>query len=177
MSNLLTNLIAVKQVGYAEPSAFGLAAYQWVSVAMLILIAVFVWKGVPKLITTSLDAKIQAIKDQLEEAQSLRRDAESLRDEYAAKIANAEKASQEMLEAAKREANALVKQAESDGKTMVARRKRMAEDKIAAAERDAVEEVKKTIVAAATSAASDLISKNEDVAADKRLTDNLISKL
>ena len=67
------------------PAAFGVDSYQWVSLAMLVLIGVVVWKKVPGMITGGLDAKIEEIKQQLDEAKALRAEAEVLRDEYAAK--------------------------------------------------------------------------------------------
>ena len=47
--------------GAGDPTAFGLEPYQWVSVSMLVLIAVMVWKKVPGLITGGLDSKIAEI--------------------------------------------------------------------------------------------------------------------
>jgi len=118
---------------------------------MAILIGIFIWKKVPQLITGGLDSKIKEIRDQLDEAKQLRGEAETLRDEYAAKIKGAEKDAEAMMDNAKREADAIVEKAEADSKAMVARRKQMAEDKIAAAERDALEDVR---IAAANAAAA-----------------------
>ena len=111
------------------PSALGVDSYQWVSIAMLVLIGIFVWKKVPGLITGGLDNKIAEIKNQLDEAKELRSEAEKLRDEYAAKIAGAEKDAETMMEGAQREAEAILEKAQADSEAMVARRKRMAEDK------------------------------------------------
>src|SRR5690606_41240470 len=77
---------------HATPVAFGfIGPAAWVGLAMLVFIAILLWKGVPKLITRGLDAKIAAIREQLDEAKALRAEAEALRAEYAAKVANAEK--------------------------------------------------------------------------------------
>lgn len=170
-------LLASGADGHAEPAVLGLDSYQWVALAMTVLIAVFVWKKVPGLITGGLDSKIAEIRTQLEEAKSLRAEAEALRAEYAAKIASAEKDAEAMLTGAREEAGAILARAEADGQAMVARRQRMAEDKIAAAERAAIAEVKARAVTAAAAAARKLIADRHDSAADKKLADEVIASL
>lgn len=177
MANVLTILAASGGAEKVAPSALFLQDYQWVSLAMFILLAIFVWKKVPGLITGGLDNKIAEIKNQLDEAKNLRAEAEALRDEYAAKIASAEKDAEAMLEGAQREADAVLAKAETDAKDMVARRQRMAEDKIAAAERDAVEEVRSSAVDAATAASRKIISEKHDAESDKALADEIISSI
>lgn len=174
MVDALTILIAA---GDNEPAALGLDSYQWVSIAMLVLVGIFIWKKVPGLITGGLDSKIQEIKDQLDEAKNLRAEAEALRDEYATMIKDAEKHAEDMLANAERDADAILKKAEADGKLMVERRKRMAEDKIATAEREAVAEVKSVAVNAAAAAARTLIADRHDAEADKKLADEMISSI
>lgn len=162
---------------HAAPSALGLEAYQWVGVAMLVFIGILIWKGVPKLLASGLDAKIAAIREQLDEAKKLRAEAEALRVEYAAKIAGAEKDAAAMIDHAKAEAEAIVKKAEADAKAVIARRERMAEEKIAAAERTAVEELRAQAAAAAAAAARSLIAGKHDADADRKLVDEAISAL
>lgn len=170
-------LLASAADGHAEPAALGLDSYQWVGLAMFLLIVVMVWKKVPGMITGGLDAKIAEIAKQLDEAKGLRAEAEALRDEYAAKIAAAEKDAAAMREGAQAEADALVAKAKADSEAMVARRQKMAEDKIAAAEREAVAEVKAKVVAAAAAASAKLIAAKHDAAADKALADEVIASL
>ncbi|WP_432200265.1 hypothetical protein ACRAQ7_11660 [Erythrobacter sp. W53] len=161
----------------AEPTLWGLKPYQWVSISMAVLIAIFVWKKVPSMITGGLDNKIAEIKQQLDEAKNLRAEAEALRKEYADKIAGAEKDAEAMIEGAQSEADAIVEKAEADSKAMVERRKRMAEDKIAAAERDAIEDVRNRAALAATTASKVLIADNHDAKADGKLADEVIAGL
>jgi F-type H+-transporting ATPase subunit b len=168
---------AAGEAAHAEPTLAGLEAYQIVSIAMLVLIAVMVWKKVPGVITGGLDAKIAEIRKALDEAKTLRAEAEALRAEYAAKIAGAEKDAEAMLAGAREEADAILAKAEADSEVMVARRQKMAEDKIAAAERTAIAEVKAHAVAAATAASKALIAKAHDGTADKKLADEVIASL
>lgn len=170
-------LLASGADGHAEPGVLGLDSYQWVALAMSVLIAVFIWKKVPGLITGGLDAKIAAIRSALDEAKTLRAEAEALRAEYAAKIASAEKDAEAMLAGAREEADAILAKAEADSEVMVARRQKMAEDKIAAAERAAIAEVKAKAVTAAAAASRKLIAERHDGAADKLLADEVIASL
>lgn len=161
---------------HAEPVAFGfIGPGAWVSLAMLAFILILVWKGVPKLITGGLDAKIAAIRAQLDEAKALRAEAEALRAEYAAKIANAEKDAAAMLEHARHEADAIVAKAQVDSTAVIARREKMAEDKIAAAERTAVEQLRAQAAAAAAEAARGLIATRHGSDADRKLVDQAIA--
>jgi F-type H+-transporting ATPase subunit b len=170
-------LLASGAEGHAEPGVLGLDSYQWVALAMTVLIAVFIWKKVPGIITGGLDAKIAEIRKALDEAKTLRAEAEALRAEYAAKIASAEKDAEAMLAGAREEADAILTKAEADSQVMVARRQKMAEDKIAAAERAAIAEVKAKAVTAAAAASKVLIAKAHDGAADKKLADDVIASL
>lgn len=177
MHNALILLASGAEGEPAGPTLWGLEPYQIVSVAMLVLILIMIWKKVPGMITGGLDNKIAAIREQLDEAKKLRAEAEALRNEYAAKIANAEKDAEAMLAGAQKEADGILAKAEADSTAMVERRKKMAEDKIAAAERDAVDDVRRRAAHAATSAARSLIADKHDADADGKLADKVIAGL
>ena len=177
MADIMTLLASGADGHHAEPSVFGIDTYQWVALAMTVLIAVFIWKKVPGIITGGLDSKIATIRAALDEAKTLRAEAEALRAEYAAKIASAEKDAEAMLAGAREEADAILAKAEADSEVMVVRRQKMAEDKIAAAERAAIAEVKAKAVSAAAAASKLLIAKAHDKKADKKLADEVIASL
>ena len=161
---------------HVEPQLWGLAPYQVVSIAMAVLLLfAFFGAKIHKTIIGGLDGKIDAIRQQLDEAKQLRAEAEALREEYAAKIAGAEKDAEAMLVNAQHEADALLAKAEADSAAMVERRQRMAEDKIAAAEREAVQDVRNRAVFAATAASRKLIADKHDAEADRALADQVIA--
>lgn len=163
---------------HVEPELLGLAPYQWVSIAMLLLLLIaFLGAKVHKTIAGGLDGKIQAIKDQLDEAKQLRAEAEALREEYAGKIKAAESDADAMLATARHEADAIVAKAESDSTAMIARRQCMAEDKIAAAEREAIEEVRTRAANAAAAASRKLIAANYNADADRTYADRVIADI
>ena len=161
----------------AEPTALGLDATAWVALAMLAVIAIMLWKKVPAAIGRALDKKIAGIREQLDEAARLRAEAEALRAEYEAKAAAAGAEAEAMLGRARHEADMIVQQAKTDAAALVERRTRMAEDKIAAAERSAIAEVRAKAVTAATIAAERLIRDQHDATADRAMVDRTIAGL
>ncbi len=163
---------------HAEPMLLGIAPpAAVVSSSMIVLLLIAVWKGVPKAIGKGLDSRIADIKAQLEEAKTLRAEAEALRKEYADKIAGAEKDAAAMLEHARTEAVAIVAKAETDTAEVIARREKMAQDKIGAAELAAIVELRAVAADAATAAARGLIAGNHSADADKVLVNQAISGL
>ena len=79
--------------------------------------------------------------------------------------------------AAAEEAKLIVSKAKEDATALIARRTKTAEEKIAAAERAAIADVRAQAAAAATAAAAALIAKGHDGKADKSLVDETISTL
>lgn len=162
---------------HAEPTALGLDATGWVSLAMLVVLAIFLWKKVPAAIGRALDTRIAGIRAQLDEAGRLRAEAEALRAEYEAKAAGAAAEAEATRGRARAEADAILAKARTDAEGLVERRTRMAEDKIAAAERGAVAEVRARAAQAATAAAAKIIAERNDAAADRALVDQTIAGL
>ena len=160
-----------------EPTAWGFNPGGWVALAMLVVFAIMIRKKVPSAIAKALDKKIAQIRDQLDEASALRKEAEELKREYEAKAASADAEAAAMVERAKNEAQAIVAKAEVDAKAMVERRKAMAEAKIAAEERAAIDELRSTAAQAATAAAAKLIADRNDAKSDQALVDQAISQL
>jgi F-type H+-transporting ATPase subunit b len=159
------------------PYALGLDSTGWVALAMIAVIALMLWKKVPALIGRQLDGKIAAIREQLDEAAKLRAEAEALKAEYEAKAKSAEADAAAMREHAHEEAQQIVAKAEADAADLMTRRAKMAEDKIAAAERSAIAEVRARAASAAAAAAAELVAQRHDAAADKSIVDRTIAGL
>lgn len=162
---------------HATPSALGLNPTAWVALAMAVFIVILLVKKVPALLGGALDKKIAAIREQLDEAKALRAEAEALRAEYAAKVQAAEAETVAMREHAEAEAKQILADARTAAKDLTVRRARMAEDKIAAAERAAIAEIRDKTVNAAAAAATTLIAQGHGAAQDKALVDRTIADL
>jgi len=159
----------------ASEYALGFDANGWVALAMIFVIAVMLWKKVPSIIGAAMDKRIADIRGEIDEASKLRAEAEAIKAEYQAKTANAETEAAAMLDRAREEADGIVAQAEADADALIERRGRLAEEKIAAAERSAIAEMRAKAASAATAAAAALIEQKHDAAADKALIDSTIS--
>ena len=162
---------------HAEPTGLGLDATQWVALAMIFVLGLLIYKRVPAAIGEALDKKIATIRGQLEEARQLRAEAEALKTEYEAQAAAADAEAATMVERARHEAEGIVELAEADTVALIERRTRMAEDKIAAAERAAIDEVRARAASAAAAAAARLIEEDLDDRGDKAMVDVTIAGL
>lgn len=161
----------------AEPTFLGLNPGGWVAVAMLVVFAILIWRKVPAAIGKALDSKIALIRDQLAEAESLRKEAEALKAEYEAKSKSVDKDREALLERARHEADEIVAKAKTDAEALIGRRARMAEDKIAAEERTAVEQLRAAAADAAGKAAAKLIAERHDASTDAKLVDQAIKEI
>jgi F-type H+-transporting ATPase subunit b len=144
---------------------------------MIVVFAILIWKKVPGAIGKALDANIALIRDQLAEAESLRKEAEALKAEYEAKAASADKDRDALMERARHEADAIVAKAKADAEALVERRTRMAEDKIAAEERAAVDQLRATAADAGARAAAPLIAERHDAKTDAQLVNRAIGEI
>lgn len=165
---------------HAEPAAFGIALLTpgfFVALAMLVVIGIALWVGVPRIIAGILDQRIEGIRKQLEEAKTLRAEAEKLRDDYARKAAEAEKDVAALRAGAEKQAEELVEKAKADAAALIERHKALAAEKIATAERAAVEELRAKVATAAAAAARELIAKKHGEADDRKLADRIIAEI
>ncbi len=160
-----------------EATAFGFDAYGWIAISMLLVFAIMLVQKVPAAIGRALDKKIDAIREQLSEAEELRKEAEALKSEYAAKAAAAESEAAAMVERARNESKALIEKAREDANSMIERRSRLAEEKIAAEEREAVQKLRAAASQAAAQAAARLIAEHMDPKTDAALVDSAIGDL
>jgi F-type H+-transporting ATPase subunit b len=161
----------------AEPAAFGLTPPMWIAAAMIVVIAIMIWKKVPGAIAKALDDKIELIRGQLAEAEALRKEAEALKAEYEKKSKSADKDRAALIERAKHEAEEIVAKARTDAEALIERRTRMAEEKIAAEERAAVQQLRSAAADAATNAAARLIAERHDPKTDEKLVNQAIGEI
>lgn len=162
---------------HVAPSALGFDATMLVALAMIAVILLALWKKVPAMIAGALDGQIAGIKQQLDQATALRAEAEAIKAEYEAKAKQAAKDAVDMKASAEEEAKLIIANAKSDATALIGRRAKAAEEKIAAAERAAIADVRNTAASAAAAAAAQLIATHHDAKADAALIDQSISSL
>jgi F-type H+-transporting ATPase subunit b len=141
----------------------------WALVGLLIFFGIVVYVKAPAMAAKSLDARADRIRADLDEARRLREEAQQLLAEYQRKRKEAEQEAGDIVAAAKREADMLVDEAKKKTEEYVARRTALAENKIAQAERDAVNEVRGRAVDIAVAAAGNILATKVDATADAAL--------
>ncbi|MDZ5698879.1 F0F1 ATP synthase subunit B [Chelativorans sp. M5D2P16] len=149
----------------------------WALVALIIFLAVLVYYKVPGMMNQTLDKRAERIRNELEEARELREEAQQLLAEYQRKRREAEQEAEELVAAAKREAKIIVAEAKSKTEEYVTRRTALAEQKIAQAERDAVNEVRARAVDVAIAAAGSILAEKVDGKVSGTLFENSLKEV
>lgn len=148
----------------------------WVAIAFFVFFIVFgkkLWTPLAAL----LDSRANLVRTELEEAARLRREAENmLRDAQLQRDRAAEDA-QRLIAGAQAEVRRLAAAAAQDAETSARRREQMAVDRIAAAEKAAVDQVRLTAADLATTAARQVIAEGLSPTADATLIDTAIRQL
>ncbi|KAB2682174.1 MULTISPECIES: F0F1 ATP synthase subunit B [Brucella/Ochrobactrum group] len=134
----------------------------WALIGLIIFLAILAYLKVPGMIGRSLDERADRIKNELEEARTLREEAQQLLAEYHRKRKEAEKEASDIVASAEREAKALLEDAKRATEEYVARRNKLAEQKIATAEVDAINAVRASAVDLAVAAAGKIVAEKVD---------------
>lgn len=132
----------------------------WVTVALVLFIGLVIYLKVPGKVVQQLDERAARIKRELDEAEKLHKEAQALFAEYQRKQANALREAEEIVAAAQAEAKSIAAQAEADLKASLERRRKQAEDKIAQAEKHALQDVRDTAVEVAIAAAGQVLAQS-----------------
>lgn len=145
-----------------------------VLIAFILFVAVLLYLKVPGLLGGMLDKRAEGIRAELDEAKSLREEAQTVLAEYERKAREVEEQSKRIVEHAKDEAKAAAEQAKDDLKVSMARRIAAAEEQIESAQSKAVKEVRDQAVSVAVSAARTVIAKQMTAAQGNALVDDAI---
>ncbi len=154
---------------FAEPRS-------WVAVAFVIFFVLFgnrLWRA----LTTMLDRHASAIRSDLDEASRLRSEAEAMLKDATARREQATVEARSLLQSAHAEAARVGEQARTDAEVAGRRREQMAMDRIAAAEKAAVTDVRVAAANIAARAAQEVIAATLSVDADSAIIDRAIAGL
>ena len=148
----------------------------WVAISTILFVLIFgrkIWAA----LTQILDNRAKEIQAELTEASRLRQEAEAMREEAQAQRQAALADAQKLLAGAQAEAARVTAVAIAEAEASTRRRERMALDRIAAAEKAAIDEVRFAAAEIATIATRDVISETLSQDADTRLVDHAIGQL
>lgn len=149
----------------------------FVGLSVVLFVLLLVWKKVPGIIAGALDKRAAEIKAELEQARSLRDEAQALLAQHQKEQREAAKRAEELTATAEREAKLITEEAERNLEALIARREGMARDKIAQAEAAAVKEVRQIAATVAAEAAAELIAAHLKGAEQDALVNEAIDKL
>lgn len=158
-----------------EASFFG-DPRSWVAIAFVIFFVLF-GRKLWSVLSGILDKRADTIRAELNAAQSLRREAEAMLAEATTSRDHALARAKDMLEGAQREAERLSAIAVQDAEHAAARREQMAMDRIAAAEKAAIDEVRIAAADVATAAAKTIIVDSLSTDASNAIVDRAIAQL
>jgi F-type H+-transporting ATPase subunit b len=133
-------------------------AEDWVAVAFVIMLAVFVYFGIHRTVLRALDHRRDRIKNELDDARKLKDEAAKLLADYRSRRESAVREAEEIISSAKAEAERIATEAKARMEEFVGRRTKMAETKIAQAEAQALADVRSAAADAAVAAASKILS-------------------
>jgi F-type H+-transporting ATPase subunit b len=154
---------------FAEPR-------NWVIIAFFLFFIIFgrkLWSA----LTQMLDDRAAKVRVELEEAARLRQEAEAMLRDAEARRAEALREAKALIDGAQAEAGRVAAAAAAEAEAAARRREQMAMDRIAAAEKAAVDEVRLTAVEVATVAARQVIAEGLTADADSQLIDHAITQL
>jgi F-type H+-transporting ATPase subunit b len=143
----------------------------WTAVAFVIFV-LLMFRPVKKALIAALDGRIEQIRAEVEEAQRLREEAQTLLASYQRKQREAAQEAEDIVKQAREEAETHRRETEKAMSDLLKRQEALAVDKIAQAEAAAVQEVRDLAVELAIAATRKILA--EKVTGD--LSDKLVDK-
>ncbi len=145
-----------------------------VLLAFLLFVGLLIYLKVPGKLNGMLDERANGIQSELDEARSLREEAQSILAEYERKQKEVQNQADQIILHAKEEAKIAAAAAKDNLKASIKRRLASAEDQILSAQIAAVKEVKDTAVIVAIAAAKDVISSGMNTSHANELIETAI---
>ena len=146
-----------------------------VLIAFLIFLGILYYYKVPGIIGDMLDKRAAQIRSDLDEARTLREEAQSLLASFQRKQDEVKAQADRIVVHARQEAEQAAEIAKADLARTIARRLKAAEDQLAASEAAALREVKDRAAAIAVAAAGDIIARSLSAKDAGRLIDESIA--
>jgi F-type H+-transporting ATPase subunit b len=148
-----------------------------VAIGFVIFIGILLYFRVPGMIMSRLDSRAEQIRRDLEEARSLREEAQALLAQYERKQKEVKGQAEDIVKAARAEAEKAAEAGKAEIRRSVERRLRTATDQIEAAEAAAIREIRDRAAAVAVAAASEVIRARMSDADASSLVDASIAEV
>jgi F-type H+-transporting ATPase subunit b len=151
-------------------------AHNWVAISF-VLFCILAWVLGRKPVAAKLDARIVQIRKDIDTAESLRAEAQSLLDQYKLKSREAETESRRIVDNARKHAEEILHAGEADLAEAAKRRELYMQERLKRLEDSAINEIRAYAADLAVKATAELIAAHMDDQTNARLIDEAIRDL
>ena len=134
----------------------------WVAVSFFIFLGVLVYFKIPQKIASTLNDNINAIKIEVDDAESLKEESKNILSEYEKKISNAKAEVKQMVNSATDDADKNVLKTNEEFHTQMENRKMNAEDRIKQMKNQVLKDIKNASVKISIQAVEELLKNSLD---------------
>ena len=134
----------------------------WVAVSFFIFLGVLVYFKIPQKVIGALNESIKSIKDEVDNAETLKEESKNILSEYEKKIGNAKNEIQLMIDAATDEAERNVVKTNEEFHIQMENRKKNTEDRIRQMKNQALKDIKNASVRISIQAVETLLKNSLD---------------
>ena len=118
----------------------------WVAISFFIFLGVLIYFKIPQKVIGSLDENISSIKNEIDDAETLKEESKNILSEYEKKISNAKNEVKQMINAATEEADRNVLKTNKEFHLQMENRKKNTEDRIKQMKNQALRDIKNASV-------------------------------
>jgi F-type H+-transporting ATPase subunit b len=148
----------------------------WVAVSFFIFIGVLIYFKIPQKIVTYLNESIDAIKNEVEDAELLKDESKNILSEYEKKISNAKIEIKQMIDKATDDADSNVLRSNEEFHVQMENRKKNTEDRIKQMKNQALKDIKNASVKISIQAVEVLLKNSLDKNKLNKIFDSSISE-
>tara|TARA_B100000768_G_C11027672_1_gene268749 strand:- start:66 stop:563 length:498 start_codon:yes stop_codon:yes gene_type:complete len=134
----------------------------WVAISFFIFLGVLIYFKIPQKIIVALNESINLIKNEVNNAETLKEESKNILSEYEKKISNAKNEIKQMLDAATEEADKSVLKTNKEFHIQMENRKRNTEDRIKQMKNQALKDIKNASVKISVQAVEVLLKNSLD---------------
>jgi F-type H+-transporting ATPase subunit b len=134
----------------------------WVAISFFIFLGVLIYFKIPQKIIGALNESINSIKNEVNNAETLKEESKNILSEYEKKISNAKNEVKQMIDVATEEADKSVLKANEEFHIQMENRKRNTEDRIKQMKNQALKDVKNASVKISVQAVEVLLKNSLD---------------
>lgn len=157
--NTHQEMVGVEDAHHGEEGLFQSAEF-YVAAGFVIFVAIMLWLGIHKMIAKALDARSEKIATQIEEARSLREEAQTDLAQRQRRQKDAANEAEAIIAQAEEDSRLLMEEANREVERISARREEVALSKIAQARQSALKTVRAEAASIAVKAARRVITES-----------------